>query len=41
MEKRFEEYRQIAKKVNQDLKEFKVEDKIAKKALKRDLKKLR
>jgi len=41
VEKRFEEYRQIAKKVNQDLKEFKVEDKIAKKNLKRELKKLR
>jgi len=41
VEKRFENYRQIAKKVNQDLKEFKVEDKINKKNLKRELKKLR
>jgi len=41
VEKRFDEYRQIAKKVNQDLEEFKVADKIAKKTLRKDLKKLR
>jgi len=41
VEKRFDEYREIAKKVNQDLKEFRIEDKIAKKEMKRELKKLR
>ena len=41
VEKRFENYRKVAKEVNQNLKKFKEEDKEAKKKLKFELKKLR